>query len=158
MSAALALRPAGPADADLLLALRNDPAARAASFHTSEIARDEHVAWLERKLADPGTRIYVAEVGGAPVGQARVDTVADRLGEISVALAAAARGAGIGHRLIAEASTRAAAELGLTRIDALIRPSNEASLRAFRAAGYGDERRTVREDQEAWTLTWPGSG
>jgi RimJ/RimL family protein N-acetyltransferase len=155
MSGALALRPAGPDDADLLLALRNDPAARAASFHTGEIEPGEHLAWLERRLADQGTRIYVAELDGTPVGQARVDTVGEGVGEISVALAAAHRGRGLGRALVAAATVRAAAELGLARVEAAVKLTNEASERAFRAAGYGGESRIERASEEALLLVWP---
>jgi RimJ/RimL family protein N-acetyltransferase len=158
MNAALGLRPAGPEDAEVLLALRNDPAARAASFHAAEIAPEEHAAWLAGRLADPGTRLYVAEFGGAPVGQARVDTVADGVGEISVALDAAHRGRGLGRALVAAASARAAVELGLARVEAAIKLSNEASVSAFRAAGYSGDRRIARGGEEAWLLVWTPAG
>ena len=120
----------------MLLALRNDPVVRAQSFTTAEMDRRGHEAWLRRKLTDERTRLYIVESGGAPVGQVRVDALPPGHGEISVALDAAHRGKGIGRRVIALASARAASELGLESIVARIREENDASRRAFEAAGY----------------------
>lgn len=130
------LRAAELDDARLLLRWRNDPTTRQQSFNTSEVELDAHEAWLGRKLADKATRVYIFEVDGAPVGQARIDTTGAGEGEISVSVDAAARGRGLGSELIARATKRGAAELRLARVLANIKEGNVASRRAFKTAGY----------------------
>lgn len=141
MNTRIELRPATAADADLLLRWRNDPETRAQSFETAEVAPREHVLWLDEKLSRPDRcRIWVAEADGRPVGQARIDRYGAK-GVISVALAAADRGRGLGAALIEAATARAVVELELERVDALVKPDNAASLAAFRRAGYAEVQR-----------------
>lgn len=136
MTAIVTLRPARAEDADDLLRWRNDPDVRSQSFTIEAVTRGEHVAWLERVLADQTRRLFVCEVDGQPAGQARIDTVSQGAGEISVSLAPEVRGRGLGRQLIAIASRRAVQELALERIVARVKTGNRASLSAFRAAGY----------------------
>jgi RimJ/RimL family protein N-acetyltransferase len=119
-----------------LLRWRNDPEVRRQSFRTDRARAAEHVAWLARVLADDRRRLFICEVDGTATGQARIDELDAGLGEISVGLASAVRGRGVGRCLIALASERALTELGLKTLVARVKADNEASLRAFRAAGY----------------------
>jgi RimJ/RimL family protein N-acetyltransferase len=137
----VSLRPAQPADRDRLLAWRNEPAVRAASRSTAEVAPAEHEAWFARRLADPDTRIFVVEHGGEPVGQVRVDRLHGRRGEIHVALAATARGRGFAAPALADGARRGAQELGLDVVEANVRADNEPSLRAFARAGFAQAGR-----------------
>jgi RimJ/RimL family protein N-acetyltransferase len=129
------LRPATAADADLLLAWRNDPATRAASFGSEEIPRDAHLRWLARKLEDENCALLVIEIAGAPVGQLRLERDGDTA-EVHIALAPAARGRSIGRHALRTAVAEARSLLGVSRITANVKPENEASLRAFEAAGF----------------------
>lgn len=124
------LRPATGDDARLLFEWANDPQTRAASFNSDPIAWDTHVDWLQRRLNDRDTRIWIGEVDGDPVGQVRFQRDGGEW-EISVVVAPDARGNGHAASLIA-AGTR---ELG-EPIVARIKPANEASIRAFEKAGY----------------------
>lgn len=139
------LRAATAADADLLLAWRNDPATRAASFTTGEVDPAGHRAWLAARLADPACSVWIAEQDGTPIGQVRLDGDADEA-EISVGLAPEARGRGLGAAVIAKACAAGAAATVLARV----RPGNEASLRAFRQAGFSDAGAT----EDAVELRW----
>lgn len=151
----LRLRPADSSDAELLLSWRNDPSTRAQSLTTNEVDPEEHARWLNRKLAaTEGSRIYIAELADGPVGQARVDRRAPGIGEVSVSVDVAARNRGIGQQLIESASIRAAAELGLAKVFALVKERNVASLGAFGAAGYGAERRELRNGEPVVVLAW----
>lgn len=151
----LHLRPARADDAALLLAWRNDPDTRRNSLRPHEIAPEDHERWFRARLsASSQTCIFIAELDGAPVGQARVDRREGREGEISVGLAPDARGHGIGRKLIAAASRMAAAELGLDQLVALVKPANTASLRAFEAAGYEDGGEVERDGALVRRLRW----
>jgi RimJ/RimL family protein N-acetyltransferase len=153
--AALVLRPAHAADAELVLELRNDAEARRQSFSAQPIAAAEHDDWFRDRLARPEeSRIYIAETDGLPVGQARVDRLDDGAGEISVALAGGARGRGLGRELIALASARGAQELGLHELRAFIKSGNVASQRAFEAVGYTLAREVDKDGATALVYVW----
>jgi RimJ/RimL family protein N-acetyltransferase len=147
---AVSLRPAHEDDRDLLLAWRNEPAVRAASRSAGEVSPEEHAAWFARRLADPGTRIFVVEYDGVPAGQVRVDRVDGSRGEIHIALTGAARGMGLAAPALRAAARRGADELGFDRIEANVRATNEASLRAFARAGFVEARR----DADWVALEW----
>jgi RimJ/RimL family protein N-acetyltransferase len=133
----LTLRPAGADDEAFLLELRNEPETRRQSLGSEPIAADTHSAWFRQKLSQPGTsRIYVAETSMGPIGQARVDRIHDAEGEISLALAPSSRGLGLGRALIRAATSASISELELRTVHATVKCSNDASLRAFAAAGY----------------------
>jgi RimJ/RimL family protein N-acetyltransferase len=151
----LSLRPAAATDAALLLDLRNDAETRQQSFTSHRISQEEHERWLQERLeAQSETRIYIGEVGGEAVGQARVDRTDPRRGLISVSIAEGRRGAGLGSRLIRQASDAAAADLGLDLIVAMIKPANGASLSAFRRAGYERGRQTTYRGEDAEECIW----
>jgi RimJ/RimL family protein N-acetyltransferase len=148
MITALVIRAAVLDDADLLRAWRNEPETLRNSFDSRPIRRGHHLLWLERKLEQPeNSRVWIAELDGRPVGQARVDRVDPAIGQISVSVAEGARGDGIGARLIEAATERAFAALGLTEIEARVKVSNGASVRAFRRAGFAERPEDRRGDE-----------
>jgi UDP-2,4-diacetamido-2,4,6-trideoxy-beta-L-altropyranose hydrolase len=125
------LRPATMDDVDLLLAWANDPATREASFSSAPIGRDEHVAWLERRLRSADAFQLVADVGVV-----RFDVDGDEA-VISVVVAPERRGGSWAGALI-DAGCRwvSAARPDVTRVVARIKATNEASQRAFAAADF----------------------
>jgi RimJ/RimL family protein N-acetyltransferase len=135
------LRPATREDAARLLAWRNDASTRRWSFSSDPVPADDHHAWLERKLADPDTAIFVAEDEGGPVGQLRIDR-RDAHGVVSIAVAPEARGRGVGTRMLEEAAR--ARPLGVAVLRAEVVPANETSLRMFLKAGFEEVARTAR--------------
>ena len=134
--AAVGLRPAHAADADLLLAWANDPATRAASFGREPVARPDHVRWLAAVLRDRARRLWIAEEAGVPVGQLRVDRLPDGVGVVSIGLAPSARGRGLGHEVLGLGLAAAAAELGIRRARAVVMEANAPSRRLFEGAGF----------------------
>jgi RimJ/RimL family protein N-acetyltransferase len=144
----LHLRAATPDDEGRLLAWRNDPTARTASFTSAEISPEVHHAWFLRKLGDPDCALLIIEEDDRPVGQVRLDRVDDDLAEISIALAPFARGRGIGRAALEFSTAKAWGLLGITTLKATVKPDNRASLAAFRAAGFA----IVRDDDDAVEL------
>jgi RimJ/RimL family protein N-acetyltransferase len=135
----LTLRPADLGDAGFLLALRNDPETRSFSFTQHEISDDEHLAWLELRLADADSLIWIALEGELPIGQLRLTRLDDSTAEVDVAVAAACRGRGVGRAIIARGAGLCEASWpGVVRLRARVMSGNTASLRAFSAAGYAD--------------------
>jgi RimJ/RimL family protein N-acetyltransferase len=132
----LTLRPATLDDAERLHAWRNETETRRQSIDGAPIPFGQHVEWLRRQLTRADVRLYVAELESEPVGQVRLDRTAAGAGEISLGLAPEARGRGLGTELIRAGTQAGLAELGLARIDAVVKPGNTPSLAAFARAGY----------------------
>jgi L-amino acid N-acyltransferase YncA len=152
-AAAVALRAAVPADLPAVAAIYNAGIAeRVATFETRPRAPEELAAWLGSG-AEP---FLVAERDGEIVGWARADAYSDRcvyhgIGEHAVYVAPAARGLGVGRRLL-EALCAEAERRGLYKLTSRVFADNAASRAAHRAAGFaevGVQRRHGRLDG-AW--------
>jgi RimJ/RimL family protein N-acetyltransferase len=129
-------RPATAADGPRLLEWRNDPSVRAVSGTTRTISASEHAAWLPRVLADPERTLLIVEREGDPVGSVRFDR-RDGEAEISITVAPAQRGYGIGAQAIRETTEHElAARAALGRVVARVGAANAPSRRAFEHAGY----------------------
>lgn len=133
---ALRLRRATKADCQLLWEWSNEPVVRAASFSSEPIPWAQHVAWFAARMDDPSHHIYLAvDVGSCPVGMVRFDLTGD-VATISVSLAVHARGMGYGSQLIHMGAAALFAEGRTALMHAYIKPENQASLRAFKRAGF----------------------
>lgn len=128
------VRPAGAADEALLLAWRNDPAARAASHSQDPVSADVHAAWFALSLAKPERTILIAELDGRPVAMARLDREPDGH-QLSWYVDSAARGRGVGRRLIGDVLARTPGP-----VRAEIKADNASSIRVAEAAGFKLER------------------
>lgn len=131
----LVVRPARPYDAARLLAWRNDPTTVQLSRTGRPVEPHEHDRWFAERLDDPGTRIWIGEVDGEPVGEVRVD-VRDGVGEVDVAVAPEHRGRGHARALLAEMEEEVLGDYQVRELVARVHPVNEPSERAFRAVGF----------------------
>lgn len=133
----LELRPAGLDDAGFLLALRNNPDTRRFSFTHYEISEHEHIAWFTKRLSDPASFIWIAIADGRPCGQLRLTRLDDDAAEVHIAVAPAYRGRGVAREMLASAVDLCAESWPqVARLRARIMLENNASLQAFRAAGF----------------------
>jgi UDP-2,4-diacetamido-2,4,6-trideoxy-beta-L-altropyranose hydrolase len=133
---ALELRAATLADARLMFDWRNHETTRRVSSDASELVWDSHVAWLERTLGDASRHLYIAEVGGDPVGVIRFDLDGSREAEVSLYLDPALTGLGLGPTLLAEGEE---ALQRVSRVDAFrarVLEDNPRSRRLFERGGY----------------------
>jgi len=145
----LILRRVTNADCELLWKWANEPGVRAVSFSTEPIPWENHVQWLETRLADKACLFYIAENSeGEGLGQVRYDVNGEEA-TISIALAPSVRGAGYGTRLIRQASAQAMVEAGLAAVHAYVKPGNESSAWAFRKAGYQPAELAMVRGQQA---------
>lgn len=132
----LRYRPATMADADRLLAWRNEPSVREWSRSTAEVDRQEHLHWLRSTLDDRRRTLLLVQSEGEPVGMARFDRAGNGA-EISVTVDRSTRGAGVGAQMIRETSELLLAAFPeLCRVTAEIHAANARSLRAFERAGF----------------------
>ena len=143
------IRRAVAADTAAVAAIYNEGIEdRLATFETRQRTPDEVAAWLEDELP-----FLVATDGATVVGFARVSPYSDRcvyegVGEHAVYVARAARGGGIGRRLL-DAVSAEAERAGLYKLTSRIFTDNGPSRAAHLAAGFeevGIQRRHGRLD------------
>lgn len=133
------LRRAGGGDVELVHRINDEPGVRAASFDTGPIPWDVHREWFARRLADPAHHLFLGtDHRGELLGLVRF-AVDARVAEIGVALDVTRRGQGWGPALVDAGVRRLADELGsdgLVRVEAQVKATNAASLRAFIDADF----------------------
>jgi pseudaminic acid synthase len=129
------LRNATMEDSEQLRAWRNDPVTRQMSIHTAEVSASEHADWLQKALASPERSVLMAETGDGTVGVVRLDRQSSRQAEVSLTLAPSNRGKGLSASVL-QAAESFARQRGDVRLLATIKVDNEASIRAFKRAGY----------------------
>ena len=152
MAPDIELRPAEPHDAEAVAAIYNHGIAeRQATFETRARRPNEVAGWL-----DEGRPFLVAvDDDGTILGFARVSPYSIRrayagVGEHGVYVDPAARGRGVGVRLL-EALAEAAEATGYHKLTSRVFTTNHASLALHRAAGFtevGVQRRHGRLDGE----------
>jgi RimJ/RimL family protein N-acetyltransferase len=146
----MTLRRARSGDAALLFEWTNDPVVRASSFVTKPVEWEEHVRWFEARLASASSTLYVAsDAAGQPLGLVRFERTEDGRAEIGVSVAATFRGQGRAAPLLRAGVSAYWRDVGPCPVDAYIRPTNEASLRAFRHAGFVDDGNAMVKGVEA---------
>lgn len=150
----VALRPVVEADCELLWRWANDPVARDASFDSRSISWSDHVNWFRARRTDPRSRIYVIEVSDQPVGVVRFERSTDGEAVVSVNIAPAARGRGLGPKALRQACTRVAEEDAVSSVIAYIKVDNVASVRAFAQAGFVRTGSTVIREAPATVMRW----
>jgi RimJ/RimL family protein N-acetyltransferase len=130
------LRIATMDDAELLHRWRNHPTVRVASHTTDPIPWETHVQWLAASLMRDDRHVLVAERRGCQFGTLRFD-IAGNQATVSIAVDPSRHGSGIGPAILDAGERWLRSHDGRVRhLRAEIRAGNEASVRAFRAAGY----------------------
>jgi RimJ/RimL family protein N-acetyltransferase len=133
----LKLRPARSDDCRMAFEWANDPVTRSASFHTAPIAWHDHERWWQESLSGRIRRLYVVECDDEPAGLLRFDLSESEpdAARVGIQLAPAWRGRDLAKRVLSAGADLAARE-GFRRLEALIRPENARSVRAFCAAEF----------------------
>jgi UDP-2,4-diacetamido-2,4,6-trideoxy-beta-L-altropyranose hydrolase len=137
------LRPATLGDASLLLDWRNDPVAVRFSVTRRTVEPGEHLVWLAARLADPGTRLWIAEEDGVPAGQVRVD-LEGGTGTVSIAVAPDRRGRGVGSAILRAMLIEMERDVEARRLRAVAHDENRTSIRAFERIGFRRRGRSER--------------
>ncbi|GEC23868.1 bifunctional UDP-2,4-diacetamido-2,4,6-trideoxy-beta-L-altropyranose hydrolase/GNAT family N-acetyltransferase [Pseudonocardia saturnea] len=136
---ALRSRLATLADAELLLAWRNDPDTRRSSRSGDEIDLDTHRRWLAGSLDREDRHLLVVSDADGPVGTVRWDR--DCTGwEVSITVAPERRGGGLAGALLRAGEDALRERTGTgTPLIAVVHRDNTASARLFARAGYVDD-------------------
>jgi L-amino acid N-acyltransferase YncA len=142
----VAVRPAAPADADAVTRIYNEGIEeRSSTFETAPRAAEDVLGWLAAGERWP---VLVADERGRVLGWARISAYSERaayagVGEVSVYVDAAARGRGIGSRLLEGLEARAR-ELGYWKLTGKLFPENAASVALVRRCGWREVGRHLR--------------
>ena len=122
------LRPAEGTDYKLLLRWREE-GETAPWYQGRKIDWRDHAKWLIDRLRKPRLcKIWIAEVDGEPIGQARIDSN----GEISYYVAPEYRELGYGTQIVQLACQLS----GHHRVKASVDGDNEAGIRTLLKAGF----------------------
>lgn len=130
------VRRADLSDAEPIWEIAADESVRRVSFSTGNFTFPPHERWYRDKLASTTSRFWVVERDGTIGGFVRYDTAPSGGAELSIAVAAALRGRGLGLQLLEQTADAAAAELGVDSVRAVVISDNTASQRAFARAGF----------------------
>ena len=131
------LRKATKGDLVFLFNLRNEESVRKASFNIEAISLETHSKWLQNKLLDKISQIFIAEVNSQPIGMARFDLINEKEAEVNVAVTEKFQGKGYGSEILHQSSVKFLEIFPkVNLIYAFIKSDNQASLRSFAKAGY----------------------
>lgn len=156
----LTARRAAAGDSSFVWETNNDPFVRSMSLSTGSIPWEEHERWYAERLGDENSIVLVLEAGGERTGVVRLRRRGDAA-VVSVALSPRSRGMGFGTDAIRFGSRIARSSWPVARVEAVIRETNGASLKAFGKAGFVEERREpggLALFVERWPPAGPGGG
>ena len=149
------VRPAVLADGVSIWHLANDSVVRSNSFSPKLIPLDRHLAWFREKIASASSSVWVIDLGGTIVAQARYDRVDQDAVEVDFAVASGLRGRGIGTALLAATAGEACRRLGATFARGVVLNGNAASARAFVRAGFSGAGEVEREGRQCTVFQLP---
>lgn len=134
---AIRVRAATVNDSAVLFEWRNDPSVYRWARQPEPVSHGEHDRWLGDSLANPDRLLLIGEAGDNPVGVVRLDRLQNRelAAEVSITVAPASQGRGVGRQLLTDAAHRWQVAGGRLLI-ATVHEQNEGSARLFLAAGY----------------------
>jgi RimJ/RimL family protein N-acetyltransferase len=129
----ITLRRATLDDADFLFALRTDPVTARNSLQPPP-NKARHRRWLEERLSDTATKLYIVEVDGQPIASGRLDCRAKGVW-LNLTVAPWHRGQGHAEKII-EALVAEAKTINAPEVRAIVQADNVASHKAFLGAGF----------------------
>lgn len=132
----VAIRRVQREDACLLFRWLNRPDSLAASLATGQpVPWHEHGRWLDERLGDPWSRLWIVECAGRPVGQVRLQDKGSGP-EVALYVEAACRGRGIAAQALELALVEARPVWPDATALARVRRDNPRSRRFFRGRGF----------------------
>ena len=131
------IRQATMDDADNLLEWRNDPDTIRYSTSNAGVSRDDHIAWLERKLVSKETMILIGcdSASGEELGVVRFDAHDENFWIVSINLSPAWRGKKMSSPLLDEAVIFFG-KIHTAIVTAYVKQDNIASRRCFERSGF----------------------
>jgi RimJ/RimL family protein N-acetyltransferase len=119
---------------------------RAVSGSQTAVSYSDHVRWYSMRIVDVTSPMWIVEQYGEPIGTVRIDARGGANAKISIALAASARGHGIGRKAIEIACTKWCGTLV-----AEIHETNARSHACFTACGFAKIGKREAFDVYLWS-------
>jgi UDP-2,4-diacetamido-2,4,6-trideoxy-beta-L-altropyranose hydrolase len=136
LAAEVEVRAAEASDCDRVWSWRNDPDTRKWSNDQRSIAVEDHRNWFAGALNDEQRMLLIGQDARGSVGFVRFD-LAGTEAAVSIFLAPARRGEGLGRNLLAQAIRRLTVDQPLTStVRAQVVSGNLASIRLFESLGF----------------------
>ncbi len=132
----LSMRLATADDVDLYYHWANDPEVRQNSFNQKPIEYTDHVNWFSAKVNSDKNIFLLFLDKEDPVGQLRFD-LNNGVALVNYSIAKTHRGKGLSKTIVQKAVQYLFANsVGINEIEALVKPENIASKKAFEACGF----------------------
>jgi ribosomal protein S18 acetylase RimI-like enzyme len=153
MGEALEIRPAKPSDARVFLEFWKAIVAEERFVRSEEVEAPAR-AFRRRFRQRSGLEIHlIALEDGRLVGHVNVQRerhpVTHHVASLSIAVAADARGRGIGRRLM-EGAIAWTKRVGVEKLVLSVYPNNEAAISLYRSFGFIDEGRLARHSRKSY--------
>jgi UDP-2,4-diacetamido-2,4,6-trideoxy-beta-L-altropyranose hydrolase len=147
----ISYRRANAEDVLLIYEWANDPVSRENSYFTEAIPLETHKAWFTKKLADPASMIFIAEVNGEPAGMLRYDLLEDHA-VVGISVAERFRGKGLAPEFLKD-TAKLYFEKHRLPVEAFIKKQNLASVKSFEKAGYKKTREETVHGADSFIYT-----
>lgn len=124
------------ADTTFVYEIASDPLTRSQSYHSSEIALDDHIKWMTKKIRNTNCLFYVVSLFSKRIGQIRFD-IANGIATISFSVHPDFRGLRYSYGILI-AGVRAAVLSGknISRFEGFVKNKNIASQKALEFASF----------------------
>ncbi len=135
----IAKRPVSMSDSELILAWRNCPSSQKASQIEKEVSADEHKTWfssrVERIKFEP---FWIMSRGEEETGYVRLDRLENgsNVFTLSIYVVPQSRGMGVGRVMLRVALEAAVKDYAASHFRAIIKKSNQASIKLFEFFGF----------------------
>jgi UDP-2,4-diacetamido-2,4,6-trideoxy-beta-L-altropyranose hydrolase len=143
-------------DAEPVWEIVSDPRARSQSFETRLFPFSEHEAWFRDRLSRPDSALWVIERDGQVGGFVRYDRE-DSSAVISIAVATALSGRGLGTQLLKDTADEACRTLDVSRVHGLVFEDNPASKAVFTKAGFTEHTHEPVRGRACIRFEWGGA-
>lgn len=130
----VSLAKVGKSEVKLIFEWINEPHTREQSFNPKPISWDEHAAYWDSRLKDGKKHSFIINSGGEQVGLLRLDP-ADGAYEVSILISEGHRGKGFATDAL-QAAVGLCKGLGIKKLVAKVKPSNDASMKLFEKGGF----------------------
>src|SRR6266851_5572697 len=137
----ITLRPATLSDIEMIFDWRNDPFIVARSTSQKTVNWHEHVAWFESTLQNDSRLMFILQLDGKPIGQARFARIENNACVISIYLLKDYTGKGYGVEGIRRSCYAVLHRWSVLEIIACVRLDNEAAKSAFLKASFVETQR-----------------
>lgn len=129
------IRLANNKDIKLFYDWATDEAVRKNAFNQSHFSFENHANWFEDSIRSTNTIMYVFEIEGVPIGQARLNISESKM-ILDYSLDKNFRNKGLSHKLVKELLLKLKENYSGYTIQALVKKNNLPSIKVFKKLDF----------------------